>query len=345
MNKTLAVLLLVLALGAGITGALLLRDNKPQFEAAAIVRPVWDETDLGAVGDLPTGMETVVLLQSEAAVIRSDVVLQKLLQPTAGETNSAQALAALSKRVEVTPVPGATALRMALRGDSAAESIQQANELAQAYCDYRVERRQRIAREGIASVTEMFKNQATALRDAQAALAAAQEALGPEQAKEALAASAGSGESEKLRELQKQLARVTMVYLTQSNQLARSQNFPTNEVQQLESQVARVKAELDTVSAAVKTEGRRQQNLRAFWIAQQELEQAEAAYAPARAALAEHERDRATLPQAPATIEEAAAAAIELPARRVSTGQACLLAAFGFAVAGGMIWISAGKKW
>jgi hypothetical protein len=179
MNKTLAVLLLVLALGAGITGALLLRDNKPQFEAAAIVRPVWDETDLGAVGDLPTGMETVVLLQSEAAVIRSDVVLQKLLQPTVGETNSPHALVALSERVEVIPVPGATALRVALRADSAAEAIQKANELAQAYCDYRVERRQRIARAGIASVTELFKKQAAALREAQAALAAARAALGP----------------------------------------------------------------------------------------------------------------------------------------------------------------------
>jgi hypothetical protein len=344
MNKTLAVLLLVLALGAGITGALLLRDNKPQFEAAAIVRPVWDETDLGAVGDLPTGMETVVLLQSEAAVIRSDVVLQKLLQPTAGKTNSAQALAALSERVEVTPVPGATALRVALRGDNAAEAIQQANELAQAYCDYRVERRRRIARDGIASVTELFKKQATALREAQAALAAAREALGAEQAQEALAASAASGESEKLREMQKQLARVTMVYLTQSNQLARSQNFPTNEVQQLESQVARVKAELDTVSAAMGAEARRQQNLRAFWAAQQELEQAEVAYAPARTALAAHERDLAELSQTPATIEAVAESAIELPARRAATGQACLLAAFGCAVAGGMIWISAGKK-
>jgi capsular polysaccharide biosynthesis protein len=344
MNKTLAVLLLLLALGAGIAGALLMRDNKPQFEAAAMVRPVWDETDLGAVGGLPTDMETVVLLQNEAAVIRSDVVLQKLLKPAVGETNSAEALAALSERVEVTPVSGATVLRLAMRAASAAEAIQQANELAQAYCDYRVERRQRIARDGISSVTEMFKKQANALREAQAALATAREALGPEQAKEALAESARSGESEKLRELQKQLARVTMVYLTQSNQLARSLNFPTNEVQQLESQVARVKAELVAVSAAIETEARRQQNLRAFWIAQQELEQAEAAYAPARTALAAHERDLAALPQAPATIEEAADSAIELPGRRAATGQACLLAAFGFAVAGGMIWVSAGKR-
>jgi hypothetical protein len=344
MNKTLAVLLLLLALGAGIAGALLWRDNKPQFEAAAMVRPVWDETDWGAVGGLPTDMETVVLLQNEAAVIRSDVVLRKLAAPTTGTTNSAQALAALSERVEVTPVPGATALRVALRADSAAEAIRLANDLAQAYCAYRVERRQRIARDGIASVTEIFQKQATALREAQAALATAREALGEVQAQEVLAASAASGESEKLRELQKQLARVTMVYLTQSNQLARSLNFPTNEVQQLESQVARVKAELVAVSAAVETEARRQQNLRAFWIAQQELEQAEAAYAPARTALAEHERDLAELPQTPATIEEAATAAIELPARRASTGQACLLAAFGFAVAGGMIWISTGKR-
>jgi multidrug resistance efflux pump len=147
-----------------------------------------------------------------------------------------------------------------------------------------------------------------------------------------------------LRDLQKQLARVTMVYLTQSNQLARSQNFPTNEVQQLESQVARVKAELDTVSAAVETEARRQQNLRAFWTAQQELEQAEVAYAPARTALAAHERDLAELPQVPASIEEAAESATELPARHKATGQACWLAAFGFAVAGGMIWFSAGKR-
>lgn len=344
MNKTLAVLLLSLALGAGIAGALLLRDRKPQFEAAAIVRPVWDETDLSAVGGLPTDMETVVLLQSEAAVIRSDVVLRKLLKPTGGETNSPQAVAALSERVEVTPVPGAAALRVAMRADSAADAIQLANNLAQAYCEYRVARRQRNAREGIAYVTEMFKKQAAALREAQAALATARDALGAEQAKEALAASAGSGASEKLRDLQKQLARVTMVYLTQSNQLARSANFPTNELQQLETEVARVKAEFDAVSAAVETEAQRQQSLRAFWTAQQELQQAEAAYAPARTALAEHELNLKELSQAPATIEESAETAVELPARRAATGQACLLAAFGFAVAGGMIWFSAGKR-
>jgi hypothetical protein len=340
MNKPIAVLLLLLAVGAGGAGALLLRDNTPQFQATAIVRPVWDETDLAAVGDLPTGMETAVLLQSEAAVIRSDVVLKKLADPTTAKTNSAQALATLRERVEVMPVPGATALRVALRSDTAAVAIQQANELAQAYCEYRVERRQRIAREGIASVTEMFQKQAGALREAQAALATARAALGSEQ----LAARTGSGESEKLRELQQQLARVTMVYLTQSNQLARSQELPTNEVQQLETQVARVKAELDLVSVAVETEARRQQNLRAFWAAQQELEQAEAAYAPARAALAKHESDLAELPQAPATIEEGADGAVELPGRRASTGQACLLAAFGFAVTGGMIWFSARKR-
>jgi hypothetical protein len=342
MKKTLALLLLLLALGAGITGALLLRDNAPQFQAVAVVRPVWDETDLGAVGDLPSGTETLVLLQSEAAVLRSDVVLQKLVEAESEHPESAPAVEALRQRVEVSPVTGAALLRVAVRADSAAAAIQQANDLAQAYCDYRVARRHRIAQEEIASVTELFQKQATALRAAQAALTTARAALGEDLANEV--AAAGRGESEKLRELQKQLARVTMFYMTQSNQLARSRNFPTNELQQLESQVARVKAELDATTAAVETEARRHQRLRAYWTAQQELEQAEAAYAPARAALAVHERDLQELPQAPATIEESAEAAVELPGRQKATGQTCWIAAFGFAVAGVMMWLSAGKK-
>lgn len=343
MNKPLAILLLLLAGAVGISGVLLLRDSAPLFQAAALVRPAWDETDLPAVRDLPPEMQTVVLLQNEASVAGSDVVLRKLLLPPDENAETAMALERLRQRVTVAPVPGANLLRLAAQAESAPAAMELANQWAQAYCDYRVERRHRLAREALALLAGNYESQANQVRAAEQAVAAARAALGADRNPMEFQVAAPGGETETLRDLRSQLARVTMVYLTQSNQLARSQNFPTNELRELEVQVARVKTELDVVTAAVAAEAQQHELWQAYWQARRELEEAESIFAPLRAAVAGHERDLAQLPQRPAEIDEVADAAMELPARRTNLGWAGVVGAGGLTLAAAALWFRAAR--
>lgn len=339
MNKTLAVSCLILAGLAGFLGAYFQRQAAPEYAATAVVRPVRDHTDLGDLGaNAPSGTAQLVFLQNEADIIRSAVVAQHVaahLRP--GQTTWAEAVSAQA-------VPDAGTVQITVRAASAAAAVEFANTVAAAYCEYRTARRQRLAQETLVALQPAVTEQERLVQAARDELAAARQALGAEVTAAELRPPAQGTESETLRQLRGQLSQVTMVLLTQTNQLrqlADNPNFPPEELKKLREQVGRVQAQFGELTAAVTQESQRQQALQRYWNAAVELEKEEKVFAPLQMARAVQERDLAAAAASPAEVVAPAATAQMLPARHTSQSMISYAAAAGLLLAGSGVWFGA----
>ena len=351
--KYLAGLLLVLALGAGVTGALLSRRHAPQFEATTAVRVVRDQTDLEQLGNrAPTGLDTVVFLQNEAELILSDAVLQKVsarleLDRKWGQRYNAggvlkawETTALLKARLQVSPEPGTTQLRLQAASDEGPEAMQLADALAAAYCEYRVERRHRIAQSTIDALALPYRENEAKVNQASARAEQARrelEAAGADPAPAPTNQAPAAG-----HDLRGELTRATMNYLVQSNQLARSRSLPAAELEKLEAQVELTRVALTNAETAVRIEARKQEVARAYQNARQELEAAQRVFAPIQAVVEEKRRELAASENPPALIVAPAGPAIARPANHVAA-QACLVGAAGLLVAAGGLLVRSRK--
>lgn len=338
--KNLAGLLLVLAVGAGIAGFILLHRSGPLFQSTATVRVVRDQTDLEQLpADAPAGLDNSVFLQNEAEIIRSDRVLLKVIERLelnqewgkryydGQRLKTSETSRMLKAWVHVIPEPGSALLRIQAKSDNDPEATKLADALATAYCEYRGERRKRIAQDTIDVLAATYQENEAKVRQAGELVEKARRELDPAVREQNPPPQPAAENDENLRGLRTRYTRATMTHLTQSNQLARSTTLPPEDLQKLTAQVARAHTELTNAEAALKLEVKKQEALRTYWKAQQELEAANLVFAPVKTAVEEKRRDLGSLDNPPALVEEAASAAIALPAHNAAAGRGCLVGA------------------
>lgn len=345
--KPLAVLLLILAAGVGITGFILLRQSEPLFQSSAAVRVVRDETDLVELGDrAPAGLDTAFFLQNEAELVRSDLILQKVIERLdlnhewgnrfndGQKFKTSETAEMLKARCQVAPEPNDSLLRIRVASDTGPEAMKLAEALATAYCEYRVARRQRIAQDTIDALTVSYQENEAKVRRAAERVEQARQALDPAVRDQNPPPQPASATEGALPELRRALTRMTMIYMAQSNQLALSHSLPADERQKLEAQVERTRAALTDTNAAVQGEARKQETLRAYWLARLELEKAETMFAPYKDTVAAKRSELGSLKNPPAYIAETASPAKTLPAHKAMAGKGCLIGAGVLLVAG-----------
>jgi len=342
-------LLLIAAIGAGSAGVIWLRQSTPLFESTAAVRVVRDETDLEQLpADAPAGLDNAVFLQNEAELVRSDPVLYKVIKRLklnqdwgnpaydGQRIKTSETSAMLKGWVQVFPEPGTALLRIQATSDTGIKATQLADALAAAYCEYRQERRQRLAQETIDALASAYQENEAKVRRASELVAQTHAALDPA-LREQNPPPAPAGENDAaLRTLRTRYTRATMTQLTVSNQLARSTNLPAEDLQKLTAQVDQAHMELTHAEAALQLELKKQAALRTYWEARQELEKANLVFAPIQATVAEKQHFAQSVESPPALIAEAASPARALPTSTVAA-QLCLVGA-------GILLVVAGKR-
>lgn len=340
--KPLAVFCLAVAVGAGGVGVLLWRQSTPLFQATATVQVVRDETDLQQLGPLaPQGTDTAVFLQNEIELIQSDSILQKVVAQldlnqewgqrfNAGQSNrTAESVVRLQANLSVLPEPGVTQLHLQATSENAAEAVKLANAIAAVYCEYRLERRQRLAQEQIQAFDRPYQETAAKVQTAAALVEKARLELDPS-LRELDAALLPKAEADALLPLQRELTRATMVYMAQSNQLALSRDLPANEWHALEVRVEKTRAGFTNAVATLEQAAQKQEGLRNYWQARASLEKAEALFAPYQKTVEANRRQLGPPEVAPATVTEPATTTTTLPARQAAASKACFFAGGGF---------------
>ncbi len=357
--KPLAGLLLILAVGLGITGLILWRDSQPLFQSTASVRVVRDQTDREQLGtNAPPGMEQTVFLQTQTEILRSEAVLQKVIVQFAlnskwtrppGDAHRltvAETLELLRKRTQVVPEPGMAVLRIEAASPDRAEAPKLADALAAAYCEYRMERRCRIAQEEIDALTAPFQERAEKVRRAAERVEQTFAVLDPAVRESDQLPPTNQGD-ETRRQLRSQIARGTMAYIVQSNQLAQlalNKTFPADELAKLTAQLEQTKNEVAALESELQTTVRKQEALHAYRDAGEVWEKASRDFAPLKTAVDEYQRLIESQKNPPAVVEEPAGTAIPLPTHKAVASQASLVGAGALLLATAGLFFSARKR-
>lgn len=339
-----ALVLIGLGLALGGYGGLQLRQAAARYQATAAVRVIRDQTDLAQLPDsFPAGLSDSVFLQNQAEVIRSEAVLNKVItkldltrawSKTAGASEPLKTIEATERLracVSVSQPPGSALLQLAAVGSDPAQAQTLANTLAAAFCEAREERRQQVIQATMDALAGPLRENEAKFQQATARMTKARAALDP--AFRELDSPPQPTESDTLRELRQEAARLTMIVMVQSNQLARVQSLPAEELQKLAAQHGRATNHLNELEVAIQTEVQKQEALRNFWDAQQELDQVNIVFAPLQKAVTEQRHLAAATNHPPAIVAEPANAGIKLPVRHpVAFG--CLLGAVGLLLIG-----------
>jgi hypothetical protein len=334
-----AAVFIVLGLALGGYGGLLLRQAAARYQATASVRVIRGDSDLAK---LPAAASDLVFQQNESEVSRSEVVLTKVVtkldlarewgQARGGEIlKTAEAVAELRQRVSVVEQPGSALLEIAAIGETPAQAQTLANTWAAAFCEARLERRQQSAREAMDTFATPFQENEAKFQRATERVAKARAALDP--AVRRLESPPLPTESPKLRELRQESARMTMIVMVQSNQLARSQSLPPDDLQRQIDQFTHTTNHVNELETAIQAEMQKQEALKNFWDAQQELDQVNIVLVPLHTAMTEQRTVAEATNNPPAVVAEPADSAKKLPARDpVALG--CLLGAVVFLLVG-----------
>jgi hypothetical protein len=346
-NFIAAAVFIVLGLALGGFGVLQLRQAAARYQATAGIRVSRDQAELAR---LPAEMSDSVFLQNQIELIRSEAVLQTVATnlnlasawnlSAGGATAPALAAEQLRGRVTVSQPPGMTQLQITAIGDDATQAQTLANALASAFCTVREERRQQALQAALDSIAEPLRENEAKFQRATQRIAQTRAALAP--TGRGLESPSAPTESETLRELQQEAARLTMIVMVQSNQLARVQSLPAAELQKLTAAYARATNQLAALEAALQTEVQKQEALKNFWDARQELEQVNLVLVPLQKAAAENRRFAADTNNPPAVVSETADSASKLPARSpVAFGS--LIGAVGLLLVGAKL-LGSGSK-
>lgn len=343
-----AAVFIVLGLALGGYGGLQLRQAGSRYQASASVRVIRGEADLAK---LPAAASDLVFQQNESEVSRSEVVLTKVVtrldlarewgKARGGEPlPSAEAVAELRKRVSVIEQPGSALLQIAAIGETPAQAQTLANTWAAAFCEARLERRQQSAREAMDTFATPFQENEAKFQRATERVAKARATLDP--AVRQLESPPLPTESAKLRELRQESARMTMIVMVQSNQLARSQALPAADLEKLTAQFTRTTNHVNELETAFQAEVQKQEALKNFWDAQQELDQAGQVFAPLQKRMTQLRTVAEATNNPPAVVAEPAESAKKLPASNpVAFG--CLIGAVVLLLGGAKLLGSDGK--
>jgi hypothetical protein len=247
------------------------------------------------------------------------------------QLSSEQAQELLRKRVAAGAIAGSAGLQISAVSGTATDAQKLANALAGAYCNYRLQRRARIAQEAIAKMSGPFRENETNYQQIVVRLERARAELAP--AVRHMESPPKPQESEALQEQRRLLARLTMASMVQSNQLDSSRNLPASEWQRIEEQYRQTTNEMYSLAQAVEAELRQQQAAKEFWAVREELDQAKQVLAPLQQAMESHRQLLTNTTNLPATIVEPAASALKLPPRN-SAAFACLIGAVGALLTG-----------
>jgi uncharacterized protein involved in exopolysaccharide biosynthesis len=314
-----AVVFIVLGIALGGYGGLQLRQAASRYQATASVRVIRGEADLAK---LPAAASDAIFQQNESEVSRSETVLTKVVvkldlarawgQARGGEPLlTAEAVAELRKRVSVVEQPGSALLQIAAIAETPAQAQTLANTWAAAFCEARLERRQQAAREVMDSLAAPFQENEAKFQRAAERVAKARATLDP--AVRHLESPPLPTESVKLRELRQESTRMTMIVMVQSNQLARSQSLPTADLQKLTDQFTRTTNHVNELETAIQAELQKQDALKNFWDAQQEVEQINIVLAPLQQAMIEQRTLAVATNNPPAVVAEPADSARNCP--------------------------------
>ena len=329
-----------LGLALGGIGGLQLRQAASRYQATASVRVIRSESDLAK---LPSNMADSVFQQTQAEVVQSEPVLVKVIEKL--DLNHAwgkefgpdivlktiESAALLRSRTSVSQQPGSSMLQIAATDKNPAQAQLLANTLAAAFCEARLEYRQQSARETMATFATPFQENEAKFRRATERIAKARAALDP--AVRQLESPPLPTESPKLRELRQESARMTMIVMVQSNQLARSQSLPPADLQKLTDQFTRTTNHVNELETAIQTETQKQEALKNFWDARQELDQVNIVFVPLQQAMLEQRTVAEATNNPPAVVTEPADSAKKLPARN-PVALSCLLGAVVFLLLG-----------
>lgn len=342
-----AVVLIVLGLAVGGYGAFRLRQTAALYQATAGVRVIRDQTDLAPLPDsFPAGLSDSVLLQNQIEVIQSETVLVKVIEKldlnrawgnefgVGTVLKTAESAALLRERVTVSQQPGASVLQIAARDKNPAQAQLLANTLAEAFCEARLEQRRRVAQEALTALEGPFQENDAKYQKAAALVTQARAALDP--AIRAQNPPPAPTQSDALDGLLQDSARLTMAVMMQSNQLARSQSLPTEELQKLVAKFTRTTNQWNETEARIQAETQKLAALNKFWDAQQELERANTVLIPLQKAMAAHRHTIADTNNPPAVVAEPATNAVKQPGHNpVALG--CLIGALGLGLGG--VWL------
>lgn len=343
-----AAVLLVLGLALGGYGALQLRQAAARYQATASVRVIRGESDLA---QLPAAASDALFQQNETEVGRSELVLTKIVakldlthewtKARGGEIlKTAEAMAELRQRGAVTQQPGSALMQITAIGDTPAQAQTLANTWAAAFCEARLERRQQSARETMDTFAAPFEENAAKFQRATERVTKARAALDP--AIRHLETPPLPAENEALRALRQEFTRMTMIVMVQSNQLARSQSLPAAELEKITAQFTRATNQVNELETVIQAEVQKQEALKNFWDAQQELDQINIVFTPLKKAMAEQRTVAESTNNPPAIVAEPAESAVKLPARNpVAFG--CLGGAIVLLLAGAKLLGSGGK--
>ncbi|MGC3961602.1 MAG: hypothetical protein QM813_27865 [Verrucomicrobiota bacterium] len=315
-----AAVFIVIGLSLGGYGAWQLRQAASRYQATAAVRVTRDQAELAK---LPAAVADSVFQQTQAEVARSEAVLQKVvtkldLAPLWAKSATPAhsiALAAeqLRERVTVTLPPGSALLQITTIGDNAAQALALANALAAAFCEVRQERRQQAWQAALDTIADPLRENEAKFQRATERVAQARAALDP--AVRHLESPPLPSESNELRALRQESAQLTMVVMVQSNQLVRSQSLPAADLEKHTAQFTRTTNHVNELEAAIQAELQKQEALKNFWDAQQELDQVNIVYAPLKKAMVEQLSAAEAINNLPAIVAEPAESAVKTPVR------------------------------
>lgn len=321
-NLIAAAVFIALGLALGGWGVLQLRQAASRYQATAGVRVTRDPAELAK---LPTTMADSVFQQTQAEIVQSESVLVKVIEKldlnhvwgkefgpdTVIKTSESGWL--LRRCTSVSQPPGSSLLQITATDKNPAQAQLLANSLAVAFCEVRQELRQHALQAALDTIAEPLRENEAKFQRATQRLAQARAALDP--AVREMDSPPSPAESASLRELQQESARLTMLVMVQSNQLARVQSLPAEELQKLVTQYERTTNRVAELETALRAEAQKQAALKNFWDARQELEQVNIVLEPLQNAVAEQRALLAATNNPAAIVAEPATTATKLPAR------------------------------
>ncbi len=345
--KFLGSFLIALALAAAAVGFMQIRKTQITYRATATVHVL-----PGIETGLPVGTEVEAVLETEANMIRSEFILRSVIEALDLNTvwgkryNDGQKLKTTEsceiakKGLKVAALPNSALIQIEFTREDADETVKFVNAAAQAYCEYRVDRRRRIAESTASNLVEITKEPLEKLNTARKKLEAAQNALAADI--RANPPQVPTGENKTLNAAQSRRNQANIEVMSRSTQLTNATKTATpdtNLIARLTADLSRFQAELAAAENDVNSESQKMEALKEYWRARENFESAERIFTPFKKATDEAKVANISSDKPPATIESRAERAATVESHDMSRG------ANYFTVAGVLLFVGAGKLW
>lgn len=345
--KFLGSFLVALAVVAAAVGFTQIRQTQITYRATATIHVL-----PGIEAGMPVGTEVESVLKTEADMIRSEFILKSVIEKLDLNTvwgkryNDGQILKTMEsceiakKGLHIAALPNSALIQIEFTREDADEAVKFANAVAQAYCDYRVDRRRRIAESTASNLVEICKEPLEKLIAARTKLEATQNALAVDI--RANPPQVPTGENRTLHAAQSRRNQASIEVMSRSTQLAnaaKSASPDTNLIARLTADLSRFQSELAAAENAVNAESQRVEALKEYWRARENFESAERIFAPFKKAADEANAANSSSDKSPATIESRAERAATIESHDMSRGAIC------FGIAGVLLFVGAGQLW